>query len=762
MEETLFDVVIIGAGIAGIAVAHHLNQIDNLNWAVLEEKQDFSGTWDTFRYPGVRSDSDIDSYCFSFLPWRGTRPLGTGEEIRNYLCQAAQLSGMSARTRFGHRVESIEFLDGLWRVKGTSQSGDFIIRARWIHLGCGYYDHHQSHQPLLAGEANFSGTIVDPQRWPQDPEHPANKLNGREVAIVGSGATAVTLAPALSELGAKVHLVQRTANHLAAMGDKDVLAPLRRVVPETWVDRLDRCRAIQTQRLTLWLSRIRPSLVESTLRKHREALLSRPEDRQAFEAQYPLWTQRVCRVPDGDLFQLIERGKVQVHTGTIASLHSNDITLDSGEKIPCEVLIKATGLNLLAFGGIQIEVDSKHIDPGQHIAWRGMMLDEVPNLSFTLGYVNDSYTLRAELVGEFLARILQHLRAEGFTEATPTRPAQFEPQRIIDLDSGYVRRGIHAFPVVSDTAPWTLRNNYAQERKDFHDTDVRDGMHFRGPTTPQVRMLRVRGQRVKIQGTGPTIFAVHGIGRELEDFDALSQLVSDDFQVISVDIPGFGQSPRLQESTVGSIASAMWELFDALRGEMDADFKPILVGHSLGGLIVQAMLCQRPHEVAGLLLLAPSGFSEKITPIVRLAARKRIGPAFLGLKAKPVLAAMERAAYADSGRVTASALEKAQRRAQHPDRAGVFAEISAALVGCPPAQRVELSHRAGEIAQEQSVPIRILWGDQDKVISPGNAACAKDFFHTSVEVLEGCGHMVPMERTEACARAIRALHRGRA
>ncbi|WP_123959591.1 alpha/beta fold hydrolase [Corynebacterium pseudopelargi] len=758
MTQEVFDVVVIGAGIAGIAVAEQLNKIDQLSWVVLEEKDSVGGTWDTFRYPGVRSDSDIDAYRFSFLPWRGTRPLGSGQEIREYLEEAATHAGMDTRTRFGHRVQRLEHRDGYWHIVATCGDEAVEIKSRWVHLGCGYYDHHQGHQPQLPGEAHFKGLIVDPQHWPEHPEHPANQLRGKNVSIIGSGATATSLAPALHAQGAQVSIVQRTANHMAVMSDADVLAPLRRVLAAGVVDKLDRARAIQSQRAVLWLSRKKPDMMAAALAKHREKIVQREEDREAFRANYPLWTQRVCRIPDGDLLHLIDEGEVAIHHCEINGMGEDYIELASGKRLHTDVLIKATGLQLLVFGGIQIEVSGTPITPGEHVAWRGMMLNDVPNLSFTLGYVNDSYTLRAELVASFLARMLQHMRAAHLELATPEKPQQYQPQRIIDLASGYVNRGIDAFPVVCEKAPWTLRNHHARERRDFLRTELNHGMRYSGEA-PETTELRIEGTRCRVQGEGQPIIAIHGIGRGLEDWEVLApEIVARGMQLISLDIPGFGESPRRGDASIEGLAASMWQMIDELglgQGSGaggEGGVAPILLGHSLGGLIVQAMLRQRPDAVAGLVLLAPSGFSQEITPIVRLAAKPVLGTRLLGLKWTPLLRAFEQATVADPGRISDAVVARAKQRVANPDRAGLFADISANLLANE--DREALARSAGEVARESGVPVRILWGAQDKVISSQHAAQAEAFYGQEVLLLEGCGHMVATERPQAVLAAL--------
>ncbi len=788
MTQEVFDVVVIGAGIAGIAVAEQLNKIDQLSWVVLEEKAATGGTWDTFRYPGVRSDSDIDSYRFSFLPWRGTRPLGSGEEIRTYLSQAATHAGMDTRTRFGHRVQRLEHRDGYWHIHATHGEKAVHLQSRWVHLGCGYYDHHRGYQPQLPGEEHFQGLILDPQHWPDDPAHPANNLDGKHVSIIGSGATATSLAPALHAQGAKVSIVQRTANHMAVMSDADLFAPLRRVVGAGVVDKLDRARAIQSQRAVLWLSRTKPDMVAASLARHREKILQREEDREAFRAKYPLWTQRVCRIPDGDLLHLIQDGEVAIHHSTIKGMGEDSIELASGKRLRTDVLIKATGLRLLVFGGIQIEVDGARIQPGEHVAWRGMMLNGVPNCSFTLGYVNDSYTLRAELVANFLARMIQHMRAAHLELATPEKPQHLQPQRIIDLDSGYVNRGIDAFPVVSQEAPWTLRNHHARERRDFLRTDLNHGMRY-SAATPHTTELRIGGTRCRVQGEGQPVIAIHGIGRGLEDWEVLAQeIVARGMQLMSVDIPGFGDSPRRGDASIEGLAASIWGIIDELEarregagggasgeggqgsaqgeaggsasrqgeagrpGSRRGSAAPILLGHSLGGLIAQAMLRQRPDAVAGLVLLAPSGFSQEITPIVRLAAKPVLGTTLLNIRWTPLLRAMEQATVADPGRISDAVVAQAKQRVSNPDRAQLFADISANLLANE--DREALARNAGKVAREAGVPVRILWGAQDKVISSQHAAQAEAFYGQEVSLLEGCGHMVATERPQAVLGAL--------
>nr|WP_255550139.1 alpha/beta fold hydrolase [Corynebacterium sp. TAE3-ERU2] len=798
VSQQQVDVAIIGAGISGIATAYYLSQIPGLSWVILDAKEDLGGTWHTFSYPGLRSDSDIDSYCFSFESWTGSRPLGTGEEILHYLQHTAQRHGLASKMRFGAQVREAAYDSATqrWQLRyvDSATGEEHQLNAQFLHAAVGYYDHAHSHQPTLPGEENFTGTIVDPQFWPEDLD-----LRDAAVAIVGSGATAVTLAPELAAKARHVTMIQRTVNHAAVMPNSTPLQPLRSVLPQRGVDALDRWRAIGTQALTLKASQFAEDAVTRTLASHRRAIIGEELHSQHFEASYPLWTQRVCRVPDGDLFHAIAAGDISVVTDTIDSLSAHHIHTSDGTAVEADVLIKATGLQLKALGDIALSVDGAPVHPGEKTAWRGMCLDGVPNFSFTLGYVNDSFTLRAELVGRYLARMITHLRQHGLGSFCPTTPPTGPRSRIIDLQSNYVERGIAQFPAVTDTAPWTLRNDYLREVRDFRRTDPTTDMAFAPASAapgaaaaadpaaapdesadpaqqppaselPAPQMLdtshgQLRYRHIPSPAESLPVVCIHGIGRGLEDFDTLTRELqrtrpedanAPDLEILSLDIPGFGATPALRpENTLPLMVETLWEAVDELLG---SERPVVLVGHSLGGALVQRMLADRPARCAGLLLLAPSGFSTEITPVVKAAAVPVLGQRLMSIAHPRVVAAADNVAVHDPASITEEQRALSLRWAQHEDRAKTFASISQALVGTPAPQRMAAARQCARTCRAHAIPVGAVWGSEDAVLGIGQLDNLRALHaDPQVTVLPGCGHMVMNEQPAATAAALRAL-----
>ncbi|WKD60106.1 FAD-containing monooxygenase EthA [Corynebacterium ciconiae DSM 44920] len=775
------DVAIIGAGISGIATAHYLSQIPGLSWIILDAADDLGGTWHTFSYPGLRSDSDIDSYCFSFSSWTGSRPLGTGEEILAYLRHTAERFDLTSHMHFGAHVRSANYDSSTQRWKlqyvdahtGTCHE----LSAHFLHAAAGYYDHAHSHQPVLPGEENFAGRIVDPQFWPE-----GLNLSDAAVAIVGSGATAVTLAPALAATARQVTLIQRTVNHTAVMPNTNPLGPARSVLPQRVVDTLDRWRAIGTQALTLKASHFAENTVNRTLSRHRRAIIGDELEATHYQARYPLWSQRVCRVPDGDLFHAIASGEITVLTDSIDHISTQHVHTTGGTAVEADVLIKATGLQLLPLGGITLSVDGARIALEETTAWRGMCLDGVPNFSFTLGYVNDSFTLRAELVGRYLARMITFLRRHGHGAFCPTTPPAGPRRRIIDLHSGYVERGIAQFPSVTDTDPWTLRNDYLREVLDFRRTDPSTDMAFApavairadapASTTaaaaplPEPTMLSTSHGSVRYRhipaADSLAVVCIHGIGRGLEDFDSLSEQLSASssegsaLEILSLDIPGFGATPALRgEHSLPQMVQALWEAVDAIVG---ADRPVVLVGHSLGGALVQRMASAQPSRCAGLVLLAPSGFSRSITPVVTAAAVPVLGRGSMALSHPRVVAAADNAAVHEPSSISARQREVSLRWAQHEDRATTFAAIARALVGTPAAQRMAPARHCARICRTHGIPVGVVWGTEDAVLGIEQLDQLRALHpDAQVTVLPSCGHMVMNEQPAATAQALVAL-----
>jgi monooxygenase len=455
------DVIIVGAGLSGIGAACRLRQrLPELDFLILESRDAIGGTWDLFRYPGVRSDSDIYSFSYSFRPWTKPGVFASGEEIRTYISDTAAEYGVKGHIRFGCRVTSASWSSGsaAWTVEAQTNEGHTRYSCGFLYLCTGYYDYDTSYQPEFCGLGEFLGCFVAPQFWPSD-------LNcaARDVVVIGSGATSVTLAPALARAGAQVTLLQRSPSYIAALPSVGLRPWLGRLLPQRAAYRLRRLDAILGQQIFWEYCRRRPARATELLRGAVAKQIGWPMVEQHFTPLYRPWDQRLCVAPDGDLFSAIGSGTVTVVTDQIDRFLSDGIRLASGRKLRADVIISATGLVLRPAGGIALQVDNRRIDLGEVMTYRGMMLDGVPNLVYTFGYVNSSWTLRSDMIARWVCRFLRYLRRRGFRSGTPSAKSVEPDKGFFPLNSGYVRRSLGLFPQQGTRDPWRIRQNYFLE-----------------------------------------------------------------------------------------------------------------------------------------------------------------------------------------------------------------------------------------------------------------------------------------------------------
>jgi monooxygenase len=481
------DVVIIGAGLSGIGAACHLaRRLPGATVAVLEARDASGGTWDLFRYPGVRSDSDMFTLGYAFQPWDGVRGIADGNEILAYLRRTAASYGVNEKIRYHHQVTGARWStsQARWTVSGQrGETGDgFLITCRFLYACTGYYRYDQGHQPEFDGADRFTGRIVHPQFWPQDLDYA-----GKRVVVIGSGATAVTLVPALARTAAHVTMLQRSPSYVLARPQADPLAiRLGGVLPPRAAYPLVRWKNMLESTLFYQLSRHRPEMAKAFLR--RQALRRLPPGYDVdthFRPRYDPWDQRLCVVPDGDLFAAIRAGNADIVTATVAGLTGNGVALGSGRELEADIVVTATGLRLLALGGMALTVDGAAVDPARTVAYKGMMLSGVPNFAITLGYTNASWTLKADLVAQYVCRLLSHMNAKGYQQATPLAPPAGQPTAaILDLASGYIRRGVNAFPRQGACFPWRLHQSYPRDLMLLRHLPLHDkGIRFtRGPS----------------------------------------------------------------------------------------------------------------------------------------------------------------------------------------------------------------------------------------------------------------------------------------
>ena len=445
------------------------------------------GTWDLFRYPGVRSDSDMFTLGFSFRPWKEARAIADGPAILQYLRDTAQEFAIGRHIRFQHRVRSAAWSSAQCRWTVDAEAGQdrqpVRFTCNFLFLCSGYYDYEKGHTPAFPGSEDFQGKLFHPQHWPTDLDY-----RGQRVVVIGSGATAVTLVPAMADQAAHVTMLQRSPSYILSIPGKDRLAVMiRRLLPEWAAHRLIRWKNVLVGMYFYQMCKRSPEKVKKYLRSRlRKELPPGVNVDVHFKPRYEPWDQRVCFVPDGDLFRAMRAGRASVVTDEIVKFTRNGILLQSGQELPADVIVTATGLKLLACGGIRLSVDGTDVEPGKCLSYKGLMLSNVPNLAICVGYTNASWTLRTELACEFVCRVLNYMDRHGYSECVPRcEPGAAQPRPLLDLTSGYVQRGSDQFPKQGAEAPWVLHQNYIRDLLSLHFGKIEDGTLAFSATTPR-------------------------------------------------------------------------------------------------------------------------------------------------------------------------------------------------------------------------------------------------------------------------------------
>jgi monooxygenase len=483
------DVAIVGAGISGVSAAWHLqDRCPSKSYAILEAREDMGGTWDLFRYPGIRSDSDMYTLGFRFRPWTERQAIAEGKPILDYVKSTADMYGIDKHIRFGHKVIGADWssAESRWTIRFShaglgappAGGGESEITCNFLFMCSGYYNYDKGYSPEFAGAEDFTGPIIHPQHWPEDLDY-----QDKSVVVIGSGATAVTLVPALVDSGAgHVTMLQRSPSYILSLPDEDPIADkLKRWLPEEKAYSAIRWKNVVQQSVLYQACRRLPQRMRTTLMGMVKRQLPEGYDvEKHFGPRYNPWDQRLCLVPNGDLFRVIRRGRVDVVTDTIDRFTPTGVKLTSGQEIPADIIVTATGLNLQLFGGATVTVDGEAADLTQSMAYKGMMLSGLPNFIYTVGYTNASWTLKADLVSEFGCRLLNHMDANGYDAVVADHPGNGVDERpFMEFTPGYVLRSLDRLPKQGHRTPWRLNQNYLLDTRLIRRGKVDDeGLRF--------------------------------------------------------------------------------------------------------------------------------------------------------------------------------------------------------------------------------------------------------------------------------------------
>ena len=463
------DVVVIGAGLSGIGAGHYLQTLcPRRTYAILEQRDRIGGTWDLFRYPGIRSDSDMFTMGYSFRPWTKPKAISPGADIREYIEATAREEGIDRRIRFQHAVARASWSssEARWLLEGTRRGADgreepFALTCRFLYSCAGYYRYSAGHTPELPGLERFRGAVVHPQQWPEGLDYA-----GKRVVVIGSGATAVTLVPAMAKTAAHVTMVQRSPTWVVSLPEEDRIANrLRAMLPATWAYRLSRAKNVLYQWFMYRLARRRPQAVGEELLKQAAAHLGPGFDvARHFRPRYNPWEQRLCLVPDADLFVALREGRASVVTGEIDTFTETGLVTKDGQALAADVLVTATGLEMQTLGGIEVSVDGAPVRLGSTLAYKGVMFSGVPNLAAVFGYINASWTLKADLVSRWVCRLLNAMERRGARQVTPTPVGEEAVAPFVEhFSSGYVQRAIARWPKQGRRAPWRVHQDYFRD-----------------------------------------------------------------------------------------------------------------------------------------------------------------------------------------------------------------------------------------------------------------------------------------------------------
>ncbi|MYN44757.1 FAD-dependent oxidoreductase [Pseudoduganella sp. FT93W] len=491
-----FDVLIIGAGLSGIGMACHMKrESPGRRVAILERRQAIGGTWDLFRYPGIRSDSDMVTYGYSFRPWNQHKTLADGPAIRQYIEDAAREHGVDRLIRFGTMIEGANWSSEhrCWTISAHDvASGEKLSFTCKQLVSCtGYYNHDQGYLPTFPGEENFAGLRIHPQHWPENLDY-----RNKRIVVIGSGATAVTLIPAMAETAQHITMLQRSPSYVMSVPGYDIAAAvLSRILPLSWVYSMARWRNLRLQQLIFKAARRWPVKVRSWLLNHVEKQVGKDVDMRHFTPKYNPWDERLCAVPDGDLFRVLREGKASVVTDKIKTFTEKGILLESGKLLEADIIITATGLVLQSLGGMNVSVDGTKVEPGKLLTYKGVLLENVPNFAYLFGYTNAPWTVKIEMSANYLCRLWEHMENLGKDVVIPRAPVgqKLEESVLSSIHAGYVTRRQEILPRQGRSLPWRVVNNLKSDRNMFLNDPVGDAsLELTGPSKAKVESINRR------------------------------------------------------------------------------------------------------------------------------------------------------------------------------------------------------------------------------------------------------------------------------
>ncbi|BCS26884.1 flavin-containing monooxygenase [Aspergillus puulaauensis] len=484
LSESCFDVIIVGAGISGINAAYRIQeQLPNFSYAILEAREDLGGTWDLFRYPGIRSDSDLFTFGFAFNPWNHSNPIAEGSAIKQYMHDTARKYGIEEHILFRHRLSSAGWstTDNTWSLSVDADGLPKTMTARFVIFGTGYYDYKQPLQAKIPDLDNFQGQVIHPQFWPEDLDY-----KNKKVVIIGSGATAITLLPNLADEAARVTMLQRSPTYIRSIPNRSSNGRLSYLLPSGIYHRLQREIWILRTRLFFLFCQHFPSLATWMLKRAvKQELPGHIAYDPHFKPYYNPWDQRMCVCPDGDFFTSLRLGKADVRTDTIKTVTAKGITLNAGETLDADIIVTATGLKLQIAGGAALSVDGQKIDISSKYLWNGVMLQDLPNAAFVIGYTNASWTLGADATAQCITRILKTLESRKLVAAIPRVDPQLNLQELplLKLTSTYLNAGPRVLPRAADRGPWQPRDHYGKDIRFAKKGNIDDGLEFvQGPS----------------------------------------------------------------------------------------------------------------------------------------------------------------------------------------------------------------------------------------------------------------------------------------